>query len=190
MDWIHCNSCFLQPGETKGMQYMLTDCGHIYCGNCLNPGSKGQCKICKNTCSTIPLSSEMMPDVREYFTGVDEWLNKLLEILAFQNGHRLRLVAYNQAVGKKYKNLKEENRKLKEIIQALQRKTKELEKELQTVKRKLSRPPSVNESGHSSNFFLTPSTPASSKSLNNSPHFPGLSPESPRSPSPQHSRHT
>ena len=39
-DWLHCNTCFKQPGD--GRTYYLTTCGHIYCELC---GSKGNLSL-------------------------------------------------------------------------------------------------------------------------------------------------
>lgn len=39
MDWVHCNSCYVQP--EPGLPFCLTNCGHMYCCKCLNI-SKGK----------------------------------------------------------------------------------------------------------------------------------------------------
>ena len=32
-DWVHCNNCFVRPGG--GKRFSLTNCGHIYCEDCV-----------------------------------------------------------------------------------------------------------------------------------------------------------
>lgn len=43
VDWLHCNTCFKQPGD--GTTYYLTSCGHIYCEVC---SGKGESEILMN----------------------------------------------------------------------------------------------------------------------------------------------
>lgn len=38
-DWVHCNNCFVRPGG--GKIFSLTNCGHMYCADCL----KGEYKV-------------------------------------------------------------------------------------------------------------------------------------------------
>ena len=35
-DWLHCNTCYKQPGDGRG--YFLTNCGHLYCEGCQSKG--------------------------------------------------------------------------------------------------------------------------------------------------------
>lgn len=34
MDWVHCNSCFVQPGSSS-KKFFLTSCGHVFCQDCI-----------------------------------------------------------------------------------------------------------------------------------------------------------
>ena len=46
-DWLHCNTCFCQPGE--GTKFLLTNCGHMYCEECMEKMSGNLClKILRN----------------------------------------------------------------------------------------------------------------------------------------------
>jgi len=42
-DWVHCNLCFKQPGGER--KFSLTNCGHIYCEECLPSGKNFHAKI-------------------------------------------------------------------------------------------------------------------------------------------------
>ena len=37
-DWVHCNRCYRQPGNNR--KFHLTNCGHIYCEDCVIPGKE------------------------------------------------------------------------------------------------------------------------------------------------------
>lgn len=39
-DWVHCNSCYVRPGG--GKLFSLTNCGHIYCADCLQGELSGK----------------------------------------------------------------------------------------------------------------------------------------------------
>ncbi|PFX32291.1 RING finger protein C14orf164 [Stylophora pistillata] len=93
-DWVHCNSCYIRPGG--GKLFSLTNCGHIYCADCLK-ANPDQCTICKRACNSIALSSQMKPEVEMYFTNpIDlskKYYTQLSQVLEFQKSHRQRLAA-------------------------------------------------------------------------------------------------
>ncbi|XP_049831719.1 zip homologous protein 2-like isoform X2 [Schistocerca gregaria] len=135
MDWIHCNSCYTQPSEIRERKFLLTSCGHIYCSECLKSTILQQkCGVCGNQYTTTQLTSKMRPDVQEYFTSPDEFLNKLIQILAFQNGHRMRMIAHLKALDLKYKAAKQEIKRLHDIIRSFQKKLSNMEKHIEQLK--------------------------------------------------------
>ncbi|XP_030831903.1 probable E3 SUMO-protein ligase RNF212 [Strongylocentrotus purpuratus] len=135
-DWVHCNTCFRQPGS--GPKFALTNCGHIFCGDCLEGSTKEKCKMCGNPCTSITLSAKMKPDVELYFTDPAEILKKhqkqLVMVLDFQKNHRQRLTGHRREVQSRHVSilesakermkemecevirLKEENRKLRSLV--------------------------------------------------------------------------
>ncbi|XP_063970408.1 probable E3 SUMO-protein ligase RNF212 [Lytechinus pictus] len=135
-DWVHCNTCFRQPGS--GPKFALTNCGHIYCGDCLETSTKDKCKMCGNPCTSITLSAKMKPDVEIYFTDPAEILKKhqkqLIMVLDFQKNHRQRLTSNRREVISRHisilesakermkemdceiNRLREENRKLRSLV--------------------------------------------------------------------------
>ncbi|XP_072169279.1 probable E3 SUMO-protein ligase RNF212 [Diadema setosum] len=137
MDWVHCNTCFRQPAGS-GPKFALTNCGHIYCSDCVGAGTKEKCRMCGNSCTTMTLSSQMKPDVELFFTDPAEIVKKqqkqLITVLDFQKNHRQRLTAHRREVQVKHismlesaKNrmkemeceinrLREENKKLRSLI--------------------------------------------------------------------------
>ncbi|XP_060839837.1 zip homologous protein 2 isoform X1 [Rhopalosiphum padi] len=115
MDWIHCNSCFIQPeienGNTTKKQFHLTSCGHIFCENCscFADGTLDCCKRCRNKCSSTMIgekSFQTNPQVLEYFQEPEEVYEKLLKVMKFQKAHRIKLVGHHQYIISKYKRAK------------------------------------------------------------------------------------
>ncbi|XP_078365187.1 putative E3 SUMO-protein ligase RNF212 [Oculina patagonica] len=96
-DWVHCNNCFFRPGG--GKIFSLTNCGHIYCADCLQ-ASPDHCTICRRTCNSIVLSSQMKPEVEMYFTDPanlsKKYHSQLSQVIEFQKSHRQRLAANNE----------------------------------------------------------------------------------------------
>ncbi|XP_025115888.1 probable E3 SUMO-protein ligase RNF212 isoform X2 [Pomacea canaliculata] len=98
-DWLHCNLCFLQPGD--GTPFHITSCGHIYCDGCVEKGSKVSCSMCASKCSTLELSGKMKPDVESFFLDPVDVLNKafkkFVQTWEFQRNHRRRLFSHMSA---------------------------------------------------------------------------------------------
>ncbi|XP_073233585.1 probable E3 SUMO-protein ligase RNF212 [Porites lutea] len=95
-DWVHCNNCFVRPGG--GKRFSLTNCGHVYCEDCVR-ANPDHCFLCKRTCNSILLSSQMKPEVEMYFTDPavlsKKYHSQLSQVIEFQKSHRQRLAANN-----------------------------------------------------------------------------------------------
>eukprot|EP00118_Oscarella_pearsei_P018339 m.187673 g.187673 ORF g.187673 m.187673 type:complete len:140 (+) comp39366_c0_seq20:85-504(+) len=103
MDWIHCNSCYVQrPGP--GEEFLLTSCGHIICSNCVvrRAPRDGTCLICGSGCSTMAISASMKPQLKIYFEDLGDLMKKqrktLTEVYDFQKSHRERLQSHAKKV--------------------------------------------------------------------------------------------
>ncbi|XP_060065705.1 RING finger protein 212B-like [Ylistrum balloti] len=96
MDWLHCNTCFHQPGG--GGKFVLTSCGHIYCEKCIDQVTNGKCKMCGSVFTSIPLSGQMKPDVELFFTNpmdlLKKELRKIIQVMDFQHSQRRRFFSY------------------------------------------------------------------------------------------------
>ncbi|XP_021935237.1 RING finger protein 212B-like [Zootermopsis nevadensis] len=139
MDWIHCNSCYLLPTQSKGKKFSLTSCGHVYCENCVKPDDTKKCAICGNTFNMIPLTSELSADIQEYFKTPEDILKRALQIMTFQDGHRSRITAYFNNVVLKYKAAKQEIMRLNGIIKKQEKDYKDLKQQNMFLKQKLQR---------------------------------------------------
>ncbi|XP_041376540.1 probable E3 SUMO-protein ligase RNF212 [Gigantopelta aegis] len=140
MDWLHCNLCFLQPGN--GLKFFLTSCGHIYCANCVNAGTKDKCKMCAAKCSTIPLTGKLKADVEVFFTDPMDLLKKyqkqVTQVFDFQKNHRKRLMSHIRDKLLKQDEHARKTEKYGMSIQNLEREIIKLREENSYLKRLIS----------------------------------------------------
>ncbi|CAC5374282.1 unnamed protein product [Mytilus coruscus] len=128
-DWLHCNTCFRQPGE--GIGFSLTNCGHIYCEKCSRVACNERCSMCGSVCDKITLSGRMKPDVEMFFTSPSDMhkkdSKKFYQVMEFQDSHRRRFVNH----------LKDKIAKMEKFIQNAQRiisQYQDMERELSKTK--------------------------------------------------------
>lgn len=137
-DWFHCNLCFQQPKDVSSCKFLLTNCGHIYCCECiknLKNGSRLMCKLCNNqNCTTIMLPVKRKPEVEMYFKNpieimerINLQLSQMKKAMDFQKNHRQRLLA-----GIREKAFEKENRLFD--VEKLVAKLKEYEREIRNLK--------------------------------------------------------
>lgn len=129
MDWVHCNKCFIQPGDVEGRKFSITNCGHIYCGECLQLPELKECHICHNKYNTISLTPKMSPEVEVYFHDPIQNIQKQIKVLEFQQGHRIRLVTCNRERLSQYKQLKNEMQLMKQELNRLKEENRALQEE-------------------------------------------------------------
>ncbi|XP_035678695.1 probable E3 SUMO-protein ligase RNF212 isoform X3 [Branchiostoma floridae] len=177
-DWVHCNLCFRQPGD--GKKFHLTNCGHIYCADCVMTGAKDRCKMCGGKCTTIILSAHMKPDVEIFFTDPAELAKKqhkqLLQVIDFQKNHRQRLTAYMREKDAKFST------EMKKVKQQMTLHVQEMESEMLRLR---------NENAELRHLLGgKPSTASrlSQRPVTTSPH-PNMQPRVHRTPSPSHGPH-
>ncbi|XP_022192744.1 zip homologous protein 3 isoform X2 [Nilaparvata lugens] len=140
MDWVHCNSCAVQPNEdNRKLLFRLTSCGHIFCQNCLKTDSVDACQYCKvKDVTTIQLSTQMKPEIKMYFDDPQDLLTQLTKTIEFQRGHRMRFTQlikhkvekYNRAkvyIGKLEQKLKQEMEIRGKLTNKLQLAIREIE---------------------------------------------------------------
>ncbi|XP_075235546.1 nenya [Lycorma delicatula] len=117
MDWIHCNTCGIQPSANVADIFRLTSCGHIFCQYCEKEGGIEECKICRNKeVTTIRLSSEMKQEIQVYFQDPEILASQLLKVIEFQKGHRMRFIQFLQSKVQKYNLAKMHIAKLEERV--------------------------------------------------------------------------
>uniref|UniRef100_F1L8V5 RING finger protein n=1 Tax=Ascaris suum TaxID=6253 RepID=F1L8V5_ASCSU len=94
-DWLHCNVCFRLPKEKTDVPFFFTSCGHVLCGNCNNTEHVGKCLVCGHSITLLQINRNMRSDVQMFFRDPKDLLKRYVEnviaVLDFQNGHRTRL---------------------------------------------------------------------------------------------------
>ncbi|XP_062503261.1 RING finger protein 212B-like [Corticium candelabrum] len=147
MDWVHCNSCYIQP-PAAGRRFCLTSCGHIFCDRCQQQSeSRSSCRLCGASCSTIVLSTKMKPEVEMYFTDPAETVKKatknVLQVLDFQKSHRLRFLSHlktslqhssSDEIELRVKALEQDNQVLRQKGQTLVNENQTLKSECQLLR--------------------------------------------------------
>ncbi|XP_031561979.1 probable E3 SUMO-protein ligase RNF212 [Actinia tenebrosa] len=112
--WVRCNSC------------------------CSKPENPETCKLCKNPCKSIMLTSQMKPEVEEYFMDIPTLLNrqqkKLLQVYEFQRSHWKTFVSLHD---KQESSLEKLQKRLPNLME-LEREILKLREENNYLKRLLS----------------------------------------------------
>ncbi|KAK6624824.1 hypothetical protein RUM44_011688 [Polyplax serrata] len=134
MDWVHCNHCYVQPGDVEMKKFYITNCGHTYCNECLQMNKSKECRVCHIKYTTIPLTSDMNSEVEIYFHDPVKNLRKIIKILEFQQGHRIRLASFNRDKMRAYKSMKKENHNLKEELDLFKEENMKLRNEMKILK--------------------------------------------------------
>ncbi|KAM3852060.1 putative E3 SUMO-protein ligase RNF212 [Vipera latastei] len=116
---IFCNVCFQKP-QGATLNFSLTNCGHVICGQCLQKGKKEECMICRAPCRTIVLSKKVNSDIQSLFMGLDELCRKyskeITQIAQFQEKHRRRLLThYREKITKLEVYLKRASQQIQHI---------------------------------------------------------------------------
>ncbi|XP_007435905.1 probable E3 SUMO-protein ligase RNF212 [Python bivittatus] len=118
---IFCNVCFQKP-QGATLNFSLTNCGHVICGQCLQKGTKDECMICRAPCRTIVLSKKVNSDIQSLFMGLDglcrKYSKEVTQIAQFQEKHRRRLLAhYREKITKLETYLKRASQQIQHIQQ-------------------------------------------------------------------------
>lgn len=127
--WIHCNKCFtrFQPN----IKFFLTECGHLNCQMCAKKMEENEkkCLICGYTCVSILLSNDLKPDVQTFFSNPLEAIDKIKNVVRFQQTNYTNLLknilgkyvyAKNELAKfyKQNKELKKENMMLRQMLKS------------------------------------------------------------------------
>eukprot|EP00794_Sanderia_malayensis_P010695 gene10694-11832_t len=172
-DWVHCNSCFKQPFEVK-IQFNLTNCGHIYCENCLRQASEF-CQLCKQKASCIPLSNKMKPEVEKFFVSPREKIKQIMEVMDFQDGHRQRLLQKKMRVDNAPMVETSRNEKMAIAFSELQKELQKFKEENHHLKRAINQMRSQQPEGSPSRMRQSPlqRTPGSQNNYDSKGMQPG-----------------
>ncbi|XP_076299734.1 uncharacterized protein LOC143218447 [Lasioglossum baleicum] len=105
MESYICNKCYATVNSGK-QPFSLTQCGHIYCQQCIQAAEK-QCPQCQKVDSfSVELQEPSLSRVQNFFTPIKEGLELLNTIFGFQD-YQMKIVMQRfLELDKKYKSLK------------------------------------------------------------------------------------
>ena len=71
ISWVQCNRCMKKLIKHETLRYGLTNCGHIYCENCLKNATQPKCFVCQmpNPRSVV-LDRHLRPELRAQFIAI------------------------------------------------------------------------------------------------------------------------
>ncbi|XP_046821587.1 zip homologous protein 2-like [Vespa crabro] len=82
MDQYICNKCYCTQSD-KDLNFRLTQCGHIFCYNCIR---EDECPECKSTkIVTVSLTKPLTPEVSRFFAPLNDILTSVKSITIFQS---------------------------------------------------------------------------------------------------------
>ncbi|KAL2725230.1 RING finger protein nenya-like [Vespula squamosa] len=82
MNQYICNKCYCTHSE-KDLNFRLTQCGHIFCYNCIREDVCPECKSTKIT--TISLTEPLTSEVSRLFAPLNDILTSIKSITIFQS---------------------------------------------------------------------------------------------------------
>ncbi|GLV34097.1 nenya [Carabus blaptoides fortunei] len=129
--WIHCNKCLMQPTKSTAVELQITNCGHLFCVKCMEPGKLNKCLVCHAECSTVPVSNSMNPDIAFYFKDTSDMLQKYFQVSEFQNTHATGLFTH---ISKELQIVQNKYAQAKEHIKKITKNQSAVEKENQAIK--------------------------------------------------------
>ncbi len=93
IDWVKCNKCLCALTEVYPQKRLcLTNCGHIFCQECVVPCVQSKCFICSAPKpKTVEIGEALQPDLRLHFLQIAKHpvMNKLLMAMKFRDEQEL-----------------------------------------------------------------------------------------------------
>ncbi|XP_071629182.1 probable E3 SUMO-protein ligase RNF212 [Temnothorax longispinosus] len=105
MNWITCNKCFAPLYRGK-RPYVITQCGHISCQNCLQQVEQPQCPQCQRGTMSLALEEPLKPRLIPYFQPLGEILEMQSKVNMFWSNQMKILMHHFTELDKKYELLK------------------------------------------------------------------------------------
>ncbi|WKX91189.1 hypothetical protein Q1695_009768 [Nippostrongylus brasiliensis] len=119
-DFMHCNTCYVQPSAQGIPAYFLTTCYHILCKGCLQKetGDPRLCPVCKHEMNAVEINSAMDPKLQNLFKPPKKLVEEKLTVLKRKYDFQQTLV--NSLLG----HLKQQRAKLEQMTKYCQEQAK------------------------------------------------------------------
>lgn len=129
-----CNKCYTT--RNKKRKFRITQCGHIFCDNCLDEGIR-PCPRCNHgEVASLQLKEPLLPKLASLFIPLNEAIEPLPEIAIFQATQTQILQRRFYQIDKKYNLLKEEYHKLNQNMNTLIEKYRKLRENMEANNRR------------------------------------------------------
>jgi len=104
-----------------GLRYGLTNCGHIYCENCLKNATQPKCFVCQAPGPrAIELNQQLRPELRRQFVAVAPMSQAMRVAIKYRDHHNSvnnqRFKKGLAAIGLQFRNAKEKVDELKNAL--------------------------------------------------------------------------
>ena len=72
LSWVQCNRCMRKMIKYETLRYGLTNCGHIFCENCLKNATQPKCFVCQsaNPRAIVLDPQNLRPELRTQFLAI------------------------------------------------------------------------------------------------------------------------
>jgi len=121
LSWVQCNKCMKKMIKYEGLRYGLTNCGHIYCENCLKNATQPKCFVCQAPSPrAIELNQHLRPELRRQFLAVVPVSQAMRVAIKYRDHHdsinNQRFKKGLAAMGLQFRNAKEKIDELKNAV--------------------------------------------------------------------------
>ncbi|KAG9396579.1 Zinc finger RING-type [Carpediemonas membranifera] len=146
---FYCSLC----GRTlrSGVCNCFTSCGHFICDSCrsFNPGDEISCPVCRASAGTLEIQDDPMrmpSSVRHFFQDPATLIMQGIDVLKFQRAHQNNRETFIKQQLTAAAQIQEENAQLKRQLQEAKASMVEMQREVSSLRQKLS---DVLQSSHS-----------------------------------------
>lgn len=122
LSWVQCNRCMKKMIKYETLRYGLTNCGHIFCENCLKNATQPKCFVCQsaNPRAIVLDSQNLRPELRTQFLAIVPTSQTMRVAIKYRDHHdsvnSQRFKKGLAAVGLQFRNAKQKVEELKGAV--------------------------------------------------------------------------
>ena len=89
LSWVQCNRCMRKMIKYETLRYGLTNCGHIFCENCLKNATQPKCFVCQspNPRAIVLDQQNLRPELRTQFLAIVPTSQTMRVAIKFRDHH-------------------------------------------------------------------------------------------------------
>ena len=132
--WFFCNHCMITihlMAQCKDLTFHVTNCGHIFCKECLQSCINPKCYICQASNPTTALiGNDLKMDIRLNFQSASKMITCIAQNARF---HREQMMINTQGYIKRNGMMDAELKKYEEEYKFLEKSNLKIEKEMSVM---------------------------------------------------------